>query len=161
MELLQSSKFLDALNSLNTKSDDNATTEDIKTVMRYMYDENNGLESIVDDMFLLGGAMFTTAIQYMVTRNIMSDPQAYAKKLETDDRPTKDFKSQANVKSLKAFLQEQCLMNQEQPSTSLVLLSRERGYSRSWRSERRQQRNKKKSKRKKTKDIAQKLEDEA
>ena len=55
----------------------------------------------------------------------MSDPQAYVKKLETDDRPTKDFKSQGNVKGLKAFLQEQCLMNQEQclmnqeqPSTS-------------------------------------------
>ena len=113
MELFQSSKpFLDALNSLNAKSEDNPTTEDIKTVMRYMYDENNSLETIVDDMFVLGGAMFTTAIHYMVTRNIMGDPQAYAKKLESDDRPTKDFKSQAGVKSLKAFLQQQCLIDQ-------------------------------------------------
>lgn len=39
-------------------------------------------------------------------------------KLETDDRPTKDFKTQGNVKGLKAVLEQQCLMNQEQPSTS-------------------------------------------
>ena len=119
MELLQSSKpFLDAFNSLNSTSENNATTEDIKTVMRYMHDENNSLECIVDGMFLLGGAMFTTAIHYMVTRNIMGDPQAYAKKLESDHCPTKDFKSQADVKDFKAFLQQQCLIEEREASTS-------------------------------------------
>ena len=75
-QLVESSEpFLDALKALNTKTEENATLDDVKSVMHYMYDESNAMEGVVDDMFVLGGAMFATAIHYMVTRNILADPQ--------------------------------------------------------------------------------------
>ena len=118
-QLVESSEaFLHALNSLNTKTEANPTIDDVKKVMHYIYDESNAMEGIVDDMFVLGGAMFATAIHYIVTHNVLSDPQAYATKLESDYRATKKFKTQANVKGLKAFLGEQCLSNPGEPSTS-------------------------------------------
>ena len=103
-QLVKSSEaFLDALNSLNTKTEANPTIDDVKKVMHYIYDESNAMEGIVDDMFVLGGAMFATAIHYMVTRNVLSDPQAYATKLESDDHATKKLKTQANSKGFKSL----------------------------------------------------------
>lgn len=94
-QLVESSEpFLDALNSLNTKTGANPTINDVKKVMHYIYDKSNAMEGIVDDMFVLGGTMFATAIHYMVTHNILADPQAYATKLESDDHATKKFKTQ-------------------------------------------------------------------
>lgn len=113
-----SQAFVDALNSLNSNSSDNATDEDVKTVLQYMYDEDNGLEAVVDDMFTLGGAMFTTAIHYMVSRSLFSDPKHYSTKLETDNHATKQFKSKPNIQGLKAFLTNECVTSADQPSTS-------------------------------------------
>ena len=103
-QLVQSSKpFLDVLNSLNTKTRENPTINDVKKVMHYIYDESNTMEGIVHDMFVPGGLMFATAIHYMVTRNILADPQAYATKLESDDHATKKFKTQANAKRFESL----------------------------------------------------------
>ena len=53
--IMESSQaFVDALNSLNSKSSNNVTDEDVKTVLQYMYDEDNDLEAVVDNMFTLG-----------------------------------------------------------------------------------------------------------
>ena len=147
-QLVESSEaFLDALNSLNTKTEANPTIDDVKKVMHYIYNESNAMEEIVDDMFVLGGAMFATAIHYMVTRNVLSDPQAYATKLESDDHATKKFKTQANVKGLKAFLGEQCL-------------SRKRLLEELEQSDKPPKKSKK-SKRSRVKEIAEQLEDDA
>lgn len=101
--------FLDALTRLNTKSDETASEEDVNTVMTTIYDENNALDKAVDEMFVVGGAMYTTAIQYIVARSIMSEPNKYAEKLVGDDRSYKAFKKAKNVKALQRFLHEQCL----------------------------------------------------
>ena len=50
-QLVESSEaFFHALNSLNTKTEENATIDDVKNVMAYMYDETNAMEGMVDDM---------------------------------------------------------------------------------------------------------------
>ena len=160
-QVVQSSEaFLSALNSLNTKTEENATTNDVKKVMHYMYDETNAMEGVVDDMFVLGGAMFSSAIHYMVTRHVLSDPEAYATRLESDDSATKNFKSQPNVKGLKAFLENQCLSDAGQASTSSPSSGcRKRLLEELERSDKSDKKSKK-SKRSRAREIAEELEDD-
>ena len=97
----------------------------------------------------------------MVTRNIFADPQAYATKLESDDRATKKFKTQPNVKGLKAFLGEQCLPEQQEPSTSSSsTMSRKRLLQELEQLDKPAKKSKK-SKRSRVKAIAEELEDDS
>lgn len=103
--------FLNALTTLNTQSDETPSEQDVNTVMPTIYKENNTLDKAVDEMFLVGGAMYTAAIQYIVARSIMSEPNKYAEKLVGDVRSYKAFKKAKNVKALQRFLHEQCVRN--------------------------------------------------
>ena len=58
--------MLDALSRLNSKTKELPTNEDITEVMSYMYDNKQKLDKSVDEMFVVGCAMFNTAIQYIV-----------------------------------------------------------------------------------------------
>ncbi|XP_028418501.1 uncharacterized protein LOC114544077 [Dendronephthya gigantea] len=101
--------FLNAMKALNTKSEETPTEADVNTVMSSLYDDDNALDQVVDQIFHLGGAMYTTAIQYIVAQSIISLPAKYADKLVTDDQSSKGFKKGKNVKALQRFLHEQCL----------------------------------------------------
>lgn len=112
--------FLNALNKLNTKSDEPSSQEDVNAVMSTIYDDGNALDRAVDEMFVVGGAMFSTAIQYIVARSIMSDPTQYSEKLVTDDQSTKAFKQSKSVTGLQRFLNQQCIQHADDhlPQTS-------------------------------------------
>ena len=108
--------FLIALNRLNnnknSKEKNNTTAptkDDIKTVMSFLYDCNHPLDKAVEDMVILGAAMFTTAIQYIVARSIMTEPAKFAEKLVLENEGSKEFKKGRDVKALRRFLESECL----------------------------------------------------
>ena len=65
-------------------------------------------------MFVVGGAMFTTAIQYIVARSILSNPTNFANKLVLANENAQQFKKKQDVKGLPQFLQQECLGNSKQ-----------------------------------------------
>ena len=103
--------MLEALDRLNKKQQKpNEETEeekpqptkaDIKTVLSMLYDAENPLDKAAEEMFLVGNAMFTTAIQYIVARSLFSDPSTLANKLVKEDPSGKVFKNRLNVKGLR------------------------------------------------------------
>ena len=104
--------FLNALNHLNNNKNSKEknhrtapTKDDIKTVMSFLYDCNHSLDKAVAEMFILGGAMFTTAIQYIVARSIMTEPAKFAEKLVLENEGSKEFKKGRDVKALRRFLE--------------------------------------------------------
>jgi hypothetical protein len=101
--------MLDALSRLNTKTREVPTKEDINTVMSYLYDNHQQLDKSIEEMFTVGGALFTTAIQYIVARSIISQPTKFAEKLVLENENTKEFRREKDVKALRNFLQQECL----------------------------------------------------
>jgi hypothetical protein len=65
-------------------------------------------------MFVVGGAMFSTAIQYIVVRSIISQPTKFTEKLVLENESTKDFKREKDVKALRRLLVQECLGNSAQ-----------------------------------------------
>ena len=63
--------FLDALGRLDTKKSpkdkkdkEPPTKDDIKQVMSFLYNPSQPLDHAVEEMFVVGAAMFTTGTQY-------------------------------------------------------------------------------------------------
>ena len=108
--------MLHALSRLNTKTKEVPNKEDIATVMSYMYDNTQMLDKTIEEMFLVKGAMFTTAIQYIVARSIMSNRTSCSEKFVLESENSEEFKSKHDVKSLRNFLQQECLGNSNQSS---------------------------------------------
>ena len=95
----------------------------IKTVLSTLYDADNPLDKAAEEMFLVGNAMFTTAIQYIVVRSLFSDPATLAKKLVKEDPSAKAFKNHPSVKGLRDYLHAECVekpMTTSRPRTSLM-----------------------------------------
>ena len=89
---------LDRLNKKQHKTDDDTegeelklrlTKADIKMVMSTLYDAENPLDNAAEEMFLVRNAIFTTAIQYIVTRSLFTDPSMLADKLVKEDPAVK------------------------------------------------------------------------
>ena len=118
--------MLHALSRLNTKTKEVPNKEDITTVMSYMYDNTQMLDKNVEEMFRVGGAMFTTAIQYIVARSIMSNPTSFSEKLVLENENSEEFKGKHDVKGLRNFLQKECLGNSTQSSSGHTSISNAR-----------------------------------
>ena len=116
--------WLEALDRLNKKPNEDTEEEeekpwrtkaDIKTVLSTLYDADNPLDKAAEEMFLVGNAMFTTAIQYIVARSLFSDPATLAKILVKEDPSAKAFKNHPSVKGLQDYLHAECV---EKPTTT-------------------------------------------
>lgn len=59
--------------------------------MSFLYNPNQPLDQAVEEMFLVGAAMFSTATQYIVARSLMSDPVKFAEKLILQNEESKQF----------------------------------------------------------------------
>ena len=100
LTLIKTSKFapiteniqtmLDSLSRLNTKNKKPSTKEDVKTVMSFLYNDEQQLDQSVNKMFTVGAAMYTTAIQYMVARSLLSQPAKLAEKLVLENQNVKN-----------------------------------------------------------------------
>jgi hypothetical protein len=109
--------MLDALSRLNTKTKLVPSKRDINTVMTYLYDNEQALDKSIEEMFVVGGALFSTAIQYIVARSIISQPTKLADKLVLENENTKEFKRGKDVKALRCLLEQECLENCPQTSS--------------------------------------------
>ena len=99
------------------------TKADIKTVLSTLYDAENPLDKVAEEMFLVGNTMFTTAIQYIVARTLFSDLLTLANKLVKKDPSAKAFKNRPNVKGLQDYLHAKCVKKPtttSPPRTSLM-----------------------------------------
>lgn len=86
--------MLEACKNLNTRNQRNASKEDIKAVLEEIYDPESNLHSVMAEMFEIGNAMYTTAIQYIATKEMLTKPDYYDDHLVADDTAAKTFKKE-------------------------------------------------------------------
>jgi hypothetical protein len=70
--------FLSALHRLNNKSTERPLEADIVTVLSNLYDDESKVSTMMREMFQVGGAMYATAIHFLVAQEILGDPSSYA-----------------------------------------------------------------------------------
>ncbi len=110
--------FLNALNRLNNKSSERPNHADIVTVLSYLYDDDSDVSTMMRQMFRVGGAMYATAIHFLVAQEILGDPSSYADRLIDDCPVGHQFKRQRNLQSLKEMLISACVQNPNSQSSS-------------------------------------------
>ena len=108
--------FLHALDRLSTeksskdqKDKETPKKNDIKQIMSVLYIPSQPLDWAVQEIFLVGPTMFSTATQYIVARSLMTDPEKFAKKLILQNKESKQFKKCRDVRALRQFLKSECL----------------------------------------------------
>lgn len=101
--------YLPSLQRLNNKLDEAASEEDVTNVLTMLYDDESSINETMSQFFKIGGAMFSTAIHYMVAQNLLADPQAYACRLSTEDERAREFQSKRDLKSMKEMLVDMCV----------------------------------------------------
>ena len=110
--------FLPSLKRLNTKNEKEPQAEDITSVLTMLYDDDSPINEVMAQFFKLGGAMFTTAIQFFVAQHLLSDTDSYASRMATDDDRCKTFQCNHDLKSLKDMLLKLCVMKLPKQTTA-------------------------------------------
>ena len=71
--------LLQPLHRLAKESQEEPTRDDVLKTLRFLYQDNDRLDEMVNAMFLTGGALFAVACQYIVARTVIRNPGKYGK----------------------------------------------------------------------------------
>ena len=91
------------ITNLNREHEGEATEKSVVETLKFLYKENDELDNIVDSMFH-EGALFVTAIQYIVARTLIRNPEEYAQRVESEDGCDATFQRQRDIVSMKDYI---------------------------------------------------------
>ena len=93
-----------------------------KKVLKTLYENDAEVTKTMMDMVQFGGSMFLTGIQYLVVKELLSNPEIYAEKMVGEDPNITLFKSDPSVAGmlcmLNSFTCGQGEAGQSSPATS-------------------------------------------
>jgi len=82
-----------------------ATEEDVIETLKLLFQENDDLDAILEQMFHVGGALFVTATQVIVAKTLIQDPESYAELVEAEDTGSDSvFKQNGDIESMRNFI---------------------------------------------------------
>ena len=73
-------------------------------VLKYLYQENDKFDALIDRMFKLRGAMFVKVCQYLFARTIIRYPKSYASSVQAEDNSHVVFQERKDIPSMRDFL---------------------------------------------------------
>ena len=77
--------------------------------MTFLLNDNDKLDTAMDNLFRLGGAMFATACHYIVARTLIRDPQGHADAVRCENAIDASFKRNKNIPSMRDFMVDNIL----------------------------------------------------
>ena len=101
---------------MNQEHKGEATEKNVVETLNFLYKENDELDNIVDSMFYEGDERFVTAIQYIVTRTMIRNPEEYAKWVESEDSSDATYQRQQDIVSMNRFIVESVVGKQKKVS---------------------------------------------
>ena len=114
--------FLESLSQLNRKNTQaTPKPKHAKKVLKTFYENDEEVTKTMMDMVQFGRSMFLTGIQYLVVKELLSNPEIYAEKMVDEDPNITLFKSGPSVAGLlcmlNSFTCEQGKASQSSPAT--------------------------------------------
>ena len=107
--------FLASLKALNTKTEDQPTSSDVKQVLRTMLSDNEEMDEFFDGLFQTGGTMYVLGIHYGVVKTLLTNPSQYAERVVGMVSDVSTFKSNPTNPGMQRFLTGQC--SSQEPRT--------------------------------------------
>ena len=98
--------FLASLQALNTKTEDQPTSSDVKQVLRTMLADNEEMDEFFDGLVQTGGAMYLLGIHYGVVKTLLTNPSQYAERVVGTASDVSTFKSNPTIPGMQRFLQQ-------------------------------------------------------
>jgi hypothetical protein len=92
------------LNHLHKDSQQEPGEEDVVETLKFLYQENDDFDTIIDEMFQVGGALFVTAVQHIVARTLIRFPEEYGEIVQADDESDATFQNKKDIASMRDFL---------------------------------------------------------
>ena len=112
-------QLADTMNALNKRNQIAPQPHDISAFMRYILDDQEGnKEAFFEKLEVLGNAMYLTAIQYKMSKTIFHNLDWYTNMLNTCDGTDADLKRNADIRTMKDFLVNQCVEVVHTPTRS-------------------------------------------
>ena len=72
---------------------------------KFLFADNDDMDSLVDEMFHVGGALLVTAVQLIVARTLIRNPENYAELVEADQTGSDSvFKHNKDIQSMRDFV---------------------------------------------------------
>ena len=113
--------YLPSLSNLNSKNEERQepTSEDVNNLLKFVLNDKEEVNEMMANFFEIGGAMYLTAIHYLLVQHLVSNPRKYSMALtpDNDERRCDNFKAKGDLKSLKDMLLSMCLQKQKHQST--------------------------------------------
>ena len=94
---------------LRKESENNPTRNNIVQVMKFLFNDNDELDTAMDNVFRLGRAMLATACHYIVASTLVRDPQGYADDVQCENGIDASFKRNKNIPSMRDFMVDNIL----------------------------------------------------
>lgn len=86
--------------------------KDVVQTLKFLFAEKDEMDSLVDEMFHVGGALFATAAQLIVARTLVRNPENYADLVEADETGSdRKFKNSKDIQSMRDFIVADVLGN--------------------------------------------------
>lgn len=106
------------LANLHKDSEQRVTEADVVETLKFLYQENDELDTIVEHMFHVGGALFSTATQYIIARTLVRSPEDYAEIVEAEDGSDAAFQRDKDIVSMRDFVVNSVVGRAKQRSVS-------------------------------------------
>lgn len=82
-----------------------AKQKDVIDVLKHLFQEDEDLDGLLEEMFHIGGAMFLTATHLIVAKALIQNPDEYAERVQADDTGSDSvFKENGDIESMRDFI---------------------------------------------------------
>ena len=120
------SPLLQRLENFNTKAKHQATPSDVKGFLKHIIGTDDDVESLIDEAFEVGGALFSIATNLIVARTLCRNAERYGEAIQASDGTDKNFKKERDLKALRRMLEKSCLTKTSQISQGKTSTSRKK-----------------------------------
>lgn len=82
-----------------------ANEKDVVETLKNLFQEDEELDSLLEQMFQISGAMFVTATHLIVAKTLIQNPEEYADLVEAEDTGSDSvFKQNGDIESMRDFI---------------------------------------------------------
>ena len=104
------STFLEKLEKFDSKQGKrNCKEKDITSIVETLLSEMPETANFMEECVLVGSAMYSMGIHYVVARALCNNPEEFAQRLNNSDSSDVDFKTKRGIKDMVQYLVDCCL----------------------------------------------------
>ena len=108
-----------AMDKLNKKTESIPCNEDVTQILKFLFNEDEQIESTMAHFFKVGGAMFLASIHYLVAQELLSNPKEFSMTLATaDDKRCVEFKAKGDIKTMQKMFVKLCITDESLPTST-------------------------------------------